>query len=158
VFGQCIDYGDYLRWTGSADTPGEANSVYISAGYAYVSDGYSGLQVIDIANPQSPSIGGNVDTPSWADAVFVSGGYAYPTLARDVFYGEFTGLWIIVYDVEGRLVAQVFHGIAPAGISEARWTGMTATEQLAAAEIYYMVMEYRGMKIARRVGKVALLR
>ncbi len=51
--------------------------VAVSGTYAYVADGASGLQVIDITNPASPQIVGSVDTPGYAMGVAVSGTYAY---------------------------------------------------------------------------------
>ena len=68
---QCIDYGDYLHLAGSVDTPGLAASVTISGTLAYVADEASGLQVIDITNPQSPQIVGSVGTPGAAADVDV---------------------------------------------------------------------------------------
>ena len=63
---ECIDYGDYLHWVGSVDTPGEAIDVAVSGSYAYVADYASGLQVIDITSPVSPHPVGSVDTPGRA--------------------------------------------------------------------------------------------
>ena len=54
-----------------------ASGVAVSGTYAYVADGASGLQVIDITNPQSPQIVGSVDTPGYASDVAVSGTHAY---------------------------------------------------------------------------------
>ena len=62
---------------GSVDTPGYACGVAVSGTHAYVADGYSGLQVIDITNPASPQIVGSVDTPGDACGVAVSGTHAY---------------------------------------------------------------------------------
>ena len=62
----CIDYGDFLHWVGSVDTPGNARGMAVSGTYAYVADDDSGLQVIDITNPASPQIVGSVDTPGEA--------------------------------------------------------------------------------------------
>ncbi len=76
VGAECIDYRDYLHWAGSVDTPGGASGVAIAL-YAYVAAGSSGLQVIDITNPQSPQIVGSVDTPGGAREAAVSGTYAY---------------------------------------------------------------------------------
>jgi len=45
--------------------------------YAYVADGDSGLQVIDISNPSSPNRVGYYDTPGSAYDVAVKGSYAY---------------------------------------------------------------------------------
>ncbi|MBU1950372.1 MAG: hypothetical protein KJ927_16775, partial [Candidatus Eisenbacteria bacterium] len=74
---ECIDYRDYIHWVGCVDTPGDAWGVAVSGFYAYVADDYSGLQVIDITNPQSPEIVGSADTPGSAKDVTVSGFYAY---------------------------------------------------------------------------------
>ena len=49
------------------------------AKYAYVIDGFSGLQIIDISNPASPIIVGRVETPGYTDGVYVKGNYAYVT-------------------------------------------------------------------------------
>ncbi len=73
---------------GSYDTPGIANSVYVSGNYAYVADGSSGLQIIDISDPANPTVKSTYDTPGHAWDVFVSGNYAY-VADRD------TGLLII---------------------------------------------------------------
>jgi hypothetical protein len=48
-----------------------------------VADGSSGLQVIDVSNPQSFQIVGSVDTPGTATSVALSGTLAY--IADDVF-------------------------------------------------------------------------
>ena len=55
----CIDYGDYLHWEGSVDTPGLAHGVAVSGSYAYVADFMDGLQVIYIAVPGKPRIVGH---------------------------------------------------------------------------------------------------
>ncbi len=74
----CIDYLDYLHLVGSAgDTPGHALDVAVAGSYAYIADGYSGLQVIDISNPAVPAIVGSVDTPDSAVGAAVAGAYAY---------------------------------------------------------------------------------
>jgi hypothetical protein len=62
---------------GSCDIPDYARGVAVSGDYAYVADGWSGLQVIDISDPTTPTIVGTCDTPDWAQAVAVSGDYAY---------------------------------------------------------------------------------
>jgi len=77
----CIDYGgDYLHRMGNVDTPGGARDVAVAGSYAYVADMYSGLQVIDISNPQNPEIVGSVDIDALQQAyddVVLSGTYAY---------------------------------------------------------------------------------
>ncbi|MGE3062915.1 MAG: T9SS type A sorting domain-containing protein, partial [bacterium] len=51
--------------------------VYVSGDYAYVADRSSGLQIIDISNPSSPTLKGSYNTPGYALGVYVSGSYAY---------------------------------------------------------------------------------
>ncbi|MBI4651135.1 PKD domain-containing protein [Candidatus Desantisbacteria bacterium] len=69
------------------DMSGDAIGVYISGNYAYVAsyvayayntDWYSGLQIVDISNPIAPVIVGNVNTGD-ANGVYISGNYAYVT-------------------------------------------------------------------------------
>ena len=45
--------------------------------YAYVADNASGLQIIDISNPTTPTLKGNYDTSGYALGVQVVGNYAY---------------------------------------------------------------------------------
>ncbi|MBU3924971.1 hypothetical protein KJ854_03470, partial [Patescibacteria group bacterium] len=63
--------------TGTYNTSGYAYGVYVSGKYAYVADGGSGLQIIDISNPASPSLTGTYRTSGSAMGVYVSGKYAY---------------------------------------------------------------------------------
>ena len=66
-----------IEYVGSYDTPGGVDGVFISGSYAYVADDYSGLQIINVANPANPTLAGSYDTPDYALGVFVSGSYAY---------------------------------------------------------------------------------
>ena len=75
--GACIDYQDYLRWVGAADTPGTAQKTVVVGSYAYVADLEAGLQMIDTSNPASPVAVGSVDTPGIAYDAAVSGNYAF---------------------------------------------------------------------------------
>jgi hypothetical protein len=62
---------------GTYDTSGNALDVYVSGKYAYVADGASGLQILDISNPASSTISSTYDTSGNARGVYVSGKYAY---------------------------------------------------------------------------------
>ncbi|MFQ6104951.1 MAG: T9SS type A sorting domain-containing protein [Candidatus Glassbacteria bacterium] len=73
----CIYYEDYIHLVDGIDVPGDARGVAVSGGYAYVADYGSGLQVVDITNPQSPVIVVSVDTPYLSQGVFVYDSYAY---------------------------------------------------------------------------------
>ena len=59
------------------DTIGFAKDVYVTGDYAYVADGGSGLQIIDITDPTTPILAGSYDTPGFAQGIYVSGNYAY---------------------------------------------------------------------------------
>ena len=62
---------------GNYDTSGLAYGVQVVGNYAYVADGGSGLQIIDISNPTTPTLKGNYDTSGSAVGVQVVGNYAY---------------------------------------------------------------------------------
>ncbi len=62
---------------GTYDTPGHARGVSVSGSYAYVADGGSGLQVINVSNAGSPTLAGTYNTPGDAWSVYVSGTYSY---------------------------------------------------------------------------------
>jgi Ca2+-binding RTX toxin-like protein len=51
--------------------------VQVVGNYAYVADYTSGLQIIDISNPTTPTLKGNYDTSGYARGVQVVGNYAY---------------------------------------------------------------------------------
>ncbi|MBI4830021.1 MAG: hypothetical protein HY801_00375 [Candidatus Lindowbacteria bacterium] len=62
---------------GSVDTVGYAEGVAVSGSYAYVAADFSGLQVVDISDSDTPVIVAAVDTPSYgAQDVAISGSLA----------------------------------------------------------------------------------
>jgi hypothetical protein len=70
-------------------TPDLTNSVVVSGSVAYLADGKSGLQVIDISDPANPKRLGGADTPMpgcWS--VAVSGSYVYVA-------GSYSGLHVL---------------------------------------------------------------
>jgi hypothetical protein len=64
---------------GSVNTPGYARDVAVSGGYAYVADEAeaSGLVVVDVHNPASPTIVGGGASLGGAAGVAVSGNWAF---------------------------------------------------------------------------------
>ncbi|GEM_PF-6425195 len=58
-------------------TPGMAREVVVSADTAYIADGASGLQILDVTNPESPTPIGSYDTPGFTQDVLVDGSIAY---------------------------------------------------------------------------------
>ncbi|MDA7655220.1 pentapeptide repeat-containing protein, partial [Akkermansiaceae bacterium] len=56
---------------------GYAGEVVVDGNYAYVADGQQGLTVVNVSDPESPTLAGNYD-PGWdIGDVAISGGYAY---------------------------------------------------------------------------------
>jgi DNA-binding beta-propeller fold protein YncE len=51
--------------------------VAVTGNYAYVADEGSGLRIINVSNPATPTEVGFYDTPGWAQGVAVAGNYAY---------------------------------------------------------------------------------
>jgi hypothetical protein len=57
--------------------PDHAEGVAVRGSYAYVTDGYSGLQIVDISDPLNPFIASAYDTPGYARRVTLVGNRAY---------------------------------------------------------------------------------
>ena len=72
-----VAYGEGLAVFDAVDTLLYAYDVAISGTVAYVTDGYSGLRVIDVSNPGVMFILVTVDTPGFAHGVAISGTVAY---------------------------------------------------------------------------------
>ena len=70
-------YGGEAYIAGSCDTPSFAEGVYVAGSYAYVADYSSGLQVIDVSDPQNPAVTGACDTTGDARGVYVVCSFAY---------------------------------------------------------------------------------
>lgn len=64
---------------GSYDTPGFAKYVKVLDNIAYAADRESGLQIIDVSNPQNPQLLGSYDTPANTSYVDVVDTLAYLT-------------------------------------------------------------------------------
>ena len=69
---------------GIYDTPGFAYDVAVVDNYVYVADRDSGLQIIDVSEPTTPTRIGYCDTIGTAKKVFINGNYAY---VADVYGG-----------------------------------------------------------------------
>jgi hypothetical protein len=68
-----------LTLVGSYDTPGAAESVVVSGTLAFVADGFSGVQILDISTPSAPVLRGSYATPGHAIAIQVVGTLAFVT-------------------------------------------------------------------------------
>jgi hypothetical protein len=73
----CVQYDDYIHWTGSVGVTYPAIGVAVAGGYAYVADQDRCLEVVRVTNPQYPRVVGRTDFRSYALDVAVAGGYAY---------------------------------------------------------------------------------
>ncbi|MFC1996916.1 hypothetical protein ACFLXI_04830 [Chloroflexota bacterium] len=64
------------QYDNAADTPGEANDLFVRGEFVYIADGPKGLQIVDLRNFAKPEIYSE-DTPGNASGVFALGEYAY---------------------------------------------------------------------------------
>ncbi len=67
----------FLPMLGSYDTPENAYEVSVQGGFAYIADGASGLQIIDVSTSSNPTLVGTYNTPEDARGVTVVGNLAY---------------------------------------------------------------------------------
>ncbi len=54
---ECIDYGDFLHWAGSVNTPDWAYGVAVSGTHAYVTDHESGFHAMPMQCEPLPVLG-----------------------------------------------------------------------------------------------------
>ena len=66
-----------LELVGSYNTPGESEFVFVSGNLAYLADGFAGIQIFNVSQPENPELIVNYDTPGYSEGVFVSGNLAY---------------------------------------------------------------------------------
>ena len=81
---------------GNYNTSGNAYGVQVVGNYAYVADGSSGVQIINITNPSAPTLVGNYNTPGNTNVVQVVGNYAY---VANGGYGSGSGLGLQIVDI-----------------------------------------------------------
>jgi hypothetical protein len=116
-------------WVNKIITPHNAKDVYVSDGYAYVADGWGGLQIIDIDPVDSASIVHNVGNAidGYSQGVFVSGDYAY--VADDeagfmiINITEPEAAYIVGYPGDMGYYESVFVSGDYAFLTTARWDG-----------------------------------
>ena len=83
----------YNHWSGAYD-------VAIQGDYAYVTAGYSGLQIVDISDPVRPVVvGWYDDNPYLVQSVFVSGDYAYVTDPGEFGFNTDTWGGLLIIDI-----------------------------------------------------------
>jgi hypothetical protein len=64
-------------FTSSYSINGYAHGIETVNNYAYVASAWGGLQILDISNPNAPTLLGSYDTAGYSRDVTVSGNYAY---------------------------------------------------------------------------------
>jgi hypothetical protein len=74
---------------GGVDTPYRSSDLAVENGWAYLSAGSSGLQIVDVSDPTTPVLVADVPM-QWAGAVDVAGDYVYV----DIAWGQ-SGLLIV---------------------------------------------------------------
>jgi hypothetical protein len=78
------------RLVGSCDLSYAVTGVARSGSFAYVSDGYGSLYVLDVIDSNAPHLIGRFDTTKYSNSIAVFSNLAYLTA-----YGSFAGLWIV---------------------------------------------------------------
>ncbi len=56
---------------------GGVRGVHVVSNFAYVADSINGLRIVDVSNPNTPTLAGSYNTPDNAQGVHVAGGFAY---------------------------------------------------------------------------------
>jgi len=95
--------------------------VQVVGNYAYVADSGSGLQIIDISNPATPTLKGNYDTSGAAADVQIVGNYAYVADSDG-------GLQILdVSDFTNPSTSTVTLAVSPSSVTEDGTTNLVYT-------------------------------
>jgi len=95
--------------------------VQVVGNYAYVADSGSGLQIIDISNPATPTLKGNYNTSGYAYGVQIVGNYAYVADREG-------GLKILdVSDFTNPSTSTVTLAVSPSSVTEDGTTNMVYT-------------------------------
>lgn len=74
------DYEQHLHWTNRVDIPGTLEHIACTQDYAYVTDQYYGLRVLDLADPDHPVEVGSVALPGQSWDVSLYGSFACVTV------------------------------------------------------------------------------
>ena len=88
--------------SGRVSLPSLAQGVDILGNYAYVAAGQSGLQVVDITDPENPRRILWLDTPKFADAIAVARTYDADGAVRDIAFLVEGTEGIVPYDISVR--------------------------------------------------------
>ena len=67
----------YCRYKGGYDTVDYAFGVAVVGNYAYVADDDNGLVIVDVSDPENPTLEGHYDTAGNARGVAVNGNHTY---------------------------------------------------------------------------------
>jgi hypothetical protein len=73
----CLDYEQFIHWLSTWSTPGTAADVEAAGGYAYIAGGPSGLSILDIGDPENPTIAGSLPALGNMKEIVLDGSYAY---------------------------------------------------------------------------------
>lgn len=81
-------------------TPGYAELVAVADGVAASLSRDDVMQVIDVQNPQSPSVIQTIDTPAFAEAVYQKNGYLYIADSRELQIWNNSGMQVGSYSLQ----------------------------------------------------------
>jgi hypothetical protein len=73
----CLFYSSFIQWLGGLDATDLAQDVAVQGSYAYVAERTSRLEIVDLSDPESPSLLGSVVTEGFYQGVAIAGIYAY---------------------------------------------------------------------------------
>jgi hypothetical protein len=133
------------------DTPGSARGVAVSGSNAYVADYSSGLQVIDVTNPQSPQIVGAEDMAVGARDVSVWGSYAY-VAAADLQVIDITN------PLSPHIVGTKVTPGRPSGVAVSGTFAYVANDNINSFTGYFQIIDITDPRAPEHVGGVITLR
>jgi hypothetical protein len=72
-----LSFSQNIELVGSVNLPTGANDIFLSGDYAFIANGFSGLQVVDISDPENPILIGSLYEPANFKNIHIQGNYAY---------------------------------------------------------------------------------
>jgi len=152
----CIDYGNYLHWVGSVDTPGDARGVAITDPYVYLATYDAGLviawqQCEDATSvPDDP---GDIPRPSVSLRVHPNPFNPQTTISFMLERDEWAKVG--VYELTGKRVAILGDRTFTGGEHSLTWNGRDVAGRSMPSGTYLVRLETES---AVRVQKLTLIR
>jgi hypothetical protein len=123
--------GNHVVALGITGEPGRIYDMFVRDSLAYIAHDYKGLYVVNVRNPNSPSIVGNYDTDGRVYGVFVDGDYAY------------------VADYDDGLQVLDIRGASPTSAGEYIPLSGRIVNVIVSGDYAYLANDVRGLQIIR---------